>query len=63
MVISGTLKEMPLAYVGGSGALRSVAGRGGRLQVCSRTIYRWLRAYGMELTELRPEAARQAGVG
>ena len=34
-----------------------------RLRVCSRTIYRWLRAYGLELTELRPEMADEAGVG
>jgi DNA-binding NtrC family response regulator len=33
-----------------------------RLQVCSRTIYRWLRSYGLELNELRPEAARVAGM-
>jgi Nif-specific regulatory protein len=30
-----------------------------RLQVCSRTIYRWLRSYGLELKELRPEDARE----
>ncbi len=34
-----------------------------RLRVCSRTIYRWLRAYGLELNELRPEDVRMAGVG
>jgi transcriptional regulator with GAF, ATPase, and Fis domain len=34
-----------------------------RLEVCSRTIYRWLRAYGLELTALRPEAVREASVG
>jgi DNA-binding NtrC family response regulator len=34
-----------------------------RLQVCSRTIYRWLRAYGLELHELRLEDVRVAGVG
>ena len=34
-----------------------------RLQVCSRTIYRWLRAYELELTDLRPEDARVASVG
>jgi DNA-binding NtrC family response regulator len=33
-----------------------------RLQVCSRTIYRWLRSYGMELKELRPEDTREAGI-
>ena len=32
-----------------------------RLKVCSRTIYRWLRAYGLELTELRPEMGNEAG--
>jgi DNA-binding NtrC family response regulator len=30
-----------------------------RLQVCSRTIYRWLRSYGLELKELRPEDAKE----
>jgi two-component system response regulator HydG len=30
-----------------------------RLQVCSRTIYRWLRSYGLELKELRPEDTRE----
>ena len=30
-----------------------------RLQVCSRTIYRWLRSYGLELKELRPEDFRE----
>ncbi len=34
-----------------------------RLQVCTRTIYRWLRSYGLELNELRPEAASEAGMG
>jgi DNA-binding NtrC family response regulator len=34
-----------------------------RLQVCSRTIYRWLRAYGMELKDFRSEIDREAGVG
>jgi DNA-binding NtrC family response regulator len=34
-----------------------------RLGVCSRTIYRWLRSYGLELTAVRPETARVAGLG
>ncbi|MFZ2089387.1 MAG: sigma-54 dependent transcriptional regulator [Desulfobaccales bacterium] len=34
-----------------------------RLQVCSRTIYRWLRAYGLELKDFRSEIDREAGVG
>jgi Nif-specific regulatory protein len=33
-----------------------------RLQVCSRTIYRWLRSYGLELKELRREDAREVRV-
>jgi DNA-binding NtrC family response regulator len=38
----------------------NVAAVSRRLQVCSRTIYRWLRSYGLELKELRPEDAREA---
>jgi DNA-binding NtrC family response regulator len=34
-----------------------------RLQVCSRTIYRWLRAYGLEPKDVRSEVHREAGVG
>jgi transposase-like protein len=34
-----------------------------RLQVCSRTIYRWLRASGLELKDFRLEADREAVVG
>jgi DNA-binding NtrC family response regulator len=34
-----------------------------RLRVCSRTIYRWLRSYGLDLTAVRPETAGVAGVG
>ncbi len=34
-----------------------------RLQVCTRTIYRWLRAYGLEISDFRPEASREAGGG
>jgi DNA-binding NtrC family response regulator len=33
-----------------------------RLKVCSRTIYRWLRSYGLELREVRPEDSREAGL-
>jgi Nif-specific regulatory protein len=33
-----------------------------RLQVCSRTIYRWLRSYGLELHDLRPESSREVRV-
>ncbi len=34
-----------------------------RLQVCSRTIYRWLRAYGLDLQDFREENARVASLG
>jgi DNA-binding NtrC family response regulator len=34
-----------------------------RLQVCSRTIYRWLRAYGLELKDFRSEINSEADVG
>jgi DNA-binding NtrC family response regulator len=33
-----------------------------RLQVCSRTVYRWLRAYGLALQDFRAEI-EEAGVG
>jgi DNA-binding NtrC family response regulator len=33
-----------------------------RLQVCTRTVYRWLRAYGVELKDFRSEI-EEAGVG
>jgi DNA-binding NtrC family response regulator len=33
-----------------------------RLQVCTRTIYRWLRSYGLELKGLRPEDTREVRV-
>jgi len=34
-----------------------------RLEVCTRTIYRWLRAYGMELKDFRSDINGEAGVG
>ena len=34
-----------------------------RLQVCTRTVYRWLRASGLEISDFRPEASREPGVG
>ena len=34
-----------------------------RLKVCSRTIYRWLRSYGLELKDFRSDTDREAGVG
>uniref|UniRef100_A0A7C3V832 Sigma-54-dependent Fis family transcriptional regulator n=1 Tax=Desulfobacca acetoxidans TaxID=60893 RepID=A0A7C3V832_9BACT len=43
-----------------SGNISAVARR---LQVCSRTIYRWLRAYGLELKDFRSEIEKEAGVG
>jgi|UniRef100_A0A7V6A4J3 Nif-specific regulatory protein len=33
-----------------------------RLSVCSRTIYRWLRAYGLELKDFRSEDTRESGI-